>query len=351
MHTQTSLGHEPENRWATQLTIAIPTYNRNQTLLRNLKLLLPQLTPQCRLLILDNCSPVPVEETLNELLKEHSHVNFQIVRHPTNIGGNANILRCIELCQTPWLWILGDDDAPLPSAISHIFEEIEAHSHCAAINFSIDKKRERSWTTRGVDELAQTLDGSADLPWISNSVYRAADFKANLKFGYQYIYSMLPHVAVLLVTMGQSGACHLSQAMIVDSDTRDVDEKPEEQWSSVNLALGFPILFDLPLRPRVRELLRHKLLRTNRRGVPSLHGVFFQLLLQGIKERDHRDVVYYFDQICGRQSPRNQGFKRRFQLAVYRLILRFPLGTARAFRLLRGRKIGDANFQDRFDRM
>jgi GT2 family glycosyltransferase len=37
------------------LTIAIPTYNRNELLLRHLAHLLPQLNERCRLLILDNC--------------------------------------------------------------------------------------------------------------------------------------------------------------------------------------------------------------------------------------------------------------------------------------------------------
>jgi len=333
------------------LSIAIPTYNRNQNLLGNLQLLLPQLTPQCQLLILDNCSPVPVQETLRELLATYPHVNCRIVRHSVNVGGNANILRCIEMCETPWLWILGDDDAPLSDAVTTILQHIERHADCVAINFSIDAKRGGEWTARGVGELARSLDGSADLPWISNSVYRTPDFKANLKFGYQYTYSMLPHVATLLVALGERESCFFSRARIVDGETRDGDSKPEQQWSVVNLALGFPILFDLPLRPDVRRLLASKLLLTNQRGSPKLHVMVFQLLLQAVKQRDHRGALYYFNQICARESGFERSRKDKLQLLFYRGCLRFPRVAARVFRMVKGHRIEDGGLQDRFERM
>lgn len=333
------------------LSVAIPTYNRNQTLLGNLQLLLPQLTSQCQLLLLDNASPTPVEDTLHELLAAYSQVNCQIIRNPVNIGGNANILRCIELCQTPWVWVLGDDDAPLPNAVATILEQIEAHSDCSVINFSIDHERKKEWAARGVGELARTLDGSADLPWISNSVYRTGDFKANLKFGHQYTYSMLPHVATMLTALGEEGKCFFSRARIVNSATRDEEAKPEQQWSVVNLALGFPTLFDLPLRPEVRSLLARKLLFTNHRGRPKLHVLVFQLLLQAVKQRDHRSALYFFDQICGREAGFERIPKEKLQLFVYRLCLRFPRGAARVFRIVKGHRIEDGGLQDRFDRM
>ena len=332
------------------LTIAIPTFNRNESLKRNLALLLPQLTSECRLMILDNCSPTPVDETLRELLSGFPEVNCEIVRHAANIGGNANILRCIERCQTPWVWILGDDDPPFPAAIATILTEIEANADCMVLNFSTDSKREKEWTTRGVDELAQTLDGSADLPWISNSVYRTEPFKANLKFGYQYIYSMLPHIAVMLMALGEGGKCAFARASLVDSETRDVELRPEQQWSVVNLALGFPILFDLPLSLGARQKLFEKLLLTNLRPGVASHGVVFQLLLLAVKQRDSRQALYYFDQIRSRAAW-NQNFKFKLETRVYRLLLQFPRLSARLYRVLKGRALSAVNYQDRFDRM
>jgi abequosyltransferase len=330
------------------LSIAIPTFNRNTILQENLKWLLPQLTEQCQLLILDNCSTVPVQDTLSELLAQYPDVKCQIIRNPANIGGNANILRCIELCSTPWVWVLGDDDRPLEGAIERIFVAMEAHADCSVLNFSTDTAREKEWTARGVEELAQTLDGSADLPWISSSVYRAEHFKTNLKFGYQYIYSMLPHVAVMLVTLGTKGTCFFSRERIIDAETRDAEL--EQQWSVINLALGVPVLFDLPLKPQVRTLLAEKLMRTNLRPGNGLRNVAFELLMASVKQRDYRNSLYYFDQICLRLSF-NRTPRQRLEGLAYRVMLRYPRLSARLYRLAKGHPLSTALSQDRFGRM
>ena len=45
------------------LTIAIPTFDRNEQLARTVSALLPQLRPGVSLVIRDNASPVPVAAT------------------------------------------------------------------------------------------------------------------------------------------------------------------------------------------------------------------------------------------------------------------------------------------------
>lgn len=332
------------------LTIAIPTYGRNSILHGNLGLLLPQLTPECRLLILDNCSPEPVEASLAALLSQFPDARARIVRNVTNIGANANILRCVELCETPWVWILGDDDPPLPNAIDTLLEAVKSHRECVLINFAIDRARAADFSSKGVEGLAHKLDASADLPWISSSVYRTADFKANLKFGYQYIYSMLPHIAVLLVVLGDRGACYFSRQRILDGEARDIDTPTEQLWSVINLALGYPILFDLPLKLGVRERLAERLTLTNLRPGNGLLNVAFQLLLMSLKQRDHRPALYYFDQICKRQAYRRHP-KQKLEAAIYRVMLRFPRVTARVYRLVKGHSLNASQTEDRFQRM
>lgn len=344
------MSNPPENREEALLTVAIPTYNRNQILLRNLKLLLPQFNSRCQLLILDNVSPTPVDETLRELLALYPDVECRIIRHVTNIGANANILRCIELCETPWIWILGDDDPVLPDAIETLLPTLEFNANCTLVNFAIDQKRPRAWTARGVEELAQTLDASADLPWISSSVYRTEPFKVNLKFGYQYIYSMLPHIAILLVALGQNGACHFARERILDGEARDIEVAVEQQWSVINLALGYPVLFDLPISLPIREMLAQKLMLTNLRPGNGLRNVAFQLLLMSVKQRDHRNALYYFDQIRLRQAYR-RSFKNRLEASAYWLLLRFPRLGARLYRLAKGHALDTSNYEDRFERM
>ena len=81
-----------------KLTIAIPTYNRNEILYKNFEKLLSQITDECRVIIFDNCSDVPVNDTIAELVEVNSHIEISVVRNRYNIGMTANILKCFEIC-------------------------------------------------------------------------------------------------------------------------------------------------------------------------------------------------------------------------------------------------------------
>ena len=84
-----------------KLTIAIPTYNRNEILYKNIKKLLPQITDECRVVIFDNCSDIPIKGTIEDLVEANSHIDISIVRNRYNIGMTANILKCFEECPDP----------------------------------------------------------------------------------------------------------------------------------------------------------------------------------------------------------------------------------------------------------
>ena len=331
-----------------QLTISIPTYNRNETLAYNLAYLLPQLTPQCKLVILDNCSDVPVEETLRPLLAKYPDAPCEIVRNPVNIGANANITRCLEVCETPWLWVLGDDDTPQPDAIATVLRHIAAHPNAVYINFAWDELRRATFTTRGVDEMAEKLDKSANLPWISSSVRRAEVMRAQVKFGYQYAYSLLPHVAILLMSLGERGECCFSREQIVRIER---DETPiEEQWSTINLALGYPVIFDLPLRQSTRERLWRKLLLTNFGHSMNLNALLYQLVLVA-NQGDARGTLYFYDQIIGRGYAFERRPRERALFWAARFLFMFPQLTALGYRLVKGRSLGDQQAQNRYTRM
>ena len=66
------------------LTIAIPTYNRGEQLLRTLGRLLPQLDERCELLVIDNHSDHPVAAVLAGVTSTRPEVPVRIIRNPSN---------------------------------------------------------------------------------------------------------------------------------------------------------------------------------------------------------------------------------------------------------------------------
>ena len=93
-------------------------------------------------------------------------------------------MRSFELCDTEWLWILGDDDIPCPHAINNIFKEIDKHPECVFYNFACPtlrlennlRKRHKTIVTKGVNEFIIKSDHFSSLQFMSLSVYRVAAF-------------------------------------------------------------------------------------------------------------------------------------------------------------------------------
>jgi len=332
------------------LTITIPTYNRNEILARQVRRLIPQLTTRCKLLIVDNHSDVPVEETLRPLWEEFPDVSYEVVRNKQNIGLSGNLLRCFELCETQYLWILGDDDPVTPDAVQTILSEVDSHPECFYFNFSFDGGRTKTFTTTGLEELVEDLDDSANVMWISTAVYRIEAMRPSLKFGYQYAFSILPHVAMLLVSVGKQGKCCFSDHSLIVLEEA-VTTPIEKQWSRVNFALGMPTLYDLPMPFPLREKLSRKLLSNRWAAGLDLRFVTHQLLLEYLKYGDHRSTLYYFDQICARGYYLNSSLKSRAEVRFCRALLLWPRLTAVVYFLLKRKRISSLPLQHRQARL
>ena len=230
-----------------KLTIAIPTYNRNELLRQHLAQLLPQLTADCQLLVIDNHSDVPVAETLAAIFQQFPGVQKHVVRNRCNIGANANILRCFELSETRWLWCLGDDDEIKPDTIRTILAAIAEHPDAVAINFAITRlRRETTTTIRSQAELAEKMDDYSNLLFISTNIFDAAKLGKHLQFGHHYCYSHAPHLALLFVALGEGQPLVLKAGHLID-------HSHPSGAPLVKLALGTAVLaevLDHPVRSR-----------------------------------------------------------------------------------------------------
>jgi glycosyltransferase involved in cell wall biosynthesis len=265
-----------------RLTIAIPTYNRHKCLVSTIKRLIPQLTADCQLLIIDNASDPPVIDAVGPALAEFAIPLVRVVRNKANIGANANILRCMELCESEWLWILSDDDRIWDDAVEKILEEIANHPDCTCVNFAQDAyPRGEALTTCGTSEFLNVLGRQfPTLLFVSTSVYRVDAILPSITYGYMQIPSCAPHLAVLIMALNSSGIMYFSAKTIVEY----VGARKGAGWSQFWVERGFPLLIDLPLSARHRDLLRKALLsRLQFRGI--LAG-YVDVVCYALRSRD-----------------------------------------------------------------
>jgi abequosyltransferase len=109
----------PERR--PLLTIAIPTYNRAVFLQELFELLLPQLedVPDIELIVCNNASTDNTVEVVDAYLPAFDQ-RFRRIVNESNIGSDANFVKCFREARGKYFWLFGDDDIIRPGAIAFI---------------------------------------------------------------------------------------------------------------------------------------------------------------------------------------------------------------------------------------
>lgn len=116
------------------LTIGIPTYNRSHYLKECLDYLCPQITDEVKVVVRDNCSTnYNFYEFIQPYVEEYGVL---AVQNTVNIGGDANVARLFECCDTKWLWVLGDDDYVSNEAVQTVVNIVKANGNSIYIKLN-----------------------------------------------------------------------------------------------------------------------------------------------------------------------------------------------------------------------
>lgn len=119
------------------LTVAIPTYNRAETLEKILTQLSRERDVPFKILVSDDQS----SDSTGEMVRKYQSVLPQLMynRNEVNLGFSGNVSRLYELSDTPYIWFLCDDETVLPGAIKKITDAIVKYRPVVAVfNYSWD---------------------------------------------------------------------------------------------------------------------------------------------------------------------------------------------------------------------
>jgi glycosyltransferase involved in cell wall biosynthesis len=303
-----------------RLTIAIPTYDREASLLRSLPVVLTQVAEfrhEVEVVLIDNASPKPVSEMVAPLLAEHDAVCVRVVRNRANVGLVGNILRCFETVETPYMWLLGDDDLIAPGALKTVLDGIDGDPEAAFHNYTYEAfDRAHPFCTVGLDEFVEKADSFATLLFMSIGVYRLDAFLPFLRFGYLYGYCWGPHLALVLASLGESGKVRFATEQLIAVNTI---EDRKKYWSVLNVFMGIPVLTDLPMKPATRRRLGRFLGRQLQQEQLPFH-----LIENWKKDGDLDYALYTYDQISYRSYYFGATLTQRIKRFLYRLLVRFP---------------------------
>ncbi|HNY29696.1 MAG TPA: glycosyltransferase [Fibrobacteria bacterium] len=225
----------------------MPTYNRTQKALARIEEAVEQIGSRkdVQILVLDNQSPEDVELAYREKHPDApGYISFR--KNRVNIGGNGNIARCFEYCETEWMWLISDDDKLKANAVDTIFSAIQRNSNSIWINFKdpewLGDRRYEEERYHGVNDLCK-LDHFGNALLISNSVFNIGCCRKSVWLGIQYAFTNAPHLAIAWSAIGKSGDWVLSPASVVH---RTIPEKGDT-FQHLVVALGLLHIGELPV--------------------------------------------------------------------------------------------------------
>jgi glycosyltransferase involved in cell wall biosynthesis len=323
-----------------KLTIAIPTYNRNEILKANLAKLLPQVTEECRVIIFDNCSDVPVKDTIKDLEEVYSHIDINVVRNRYNIGMTGNILKCFEVCPDPWLWVLGDDDEVTDGAVARILSDIGRHRELHFITYAWDEdsfKREQEVITTGIDQFIETFETFGAVLFVSTSVYNMNKVVGSMSFAHFFQTSYAPHLVMLFMSLGDEGKCAYSRDQIVANKAEDTTSYLK--WDQIFI-YQITMLLRLPLKPSTIAKLKKRLEQLTRVWT-IYHFIFTLTFMKHEAGRINKPIVLY-GEIVRSFFHLDRRFSTRIVSWLGYFVVKYPIlfkwTLSRIFKVLKGRE-------------
>lgn len=163
-----------------KLTVAITTYNRQEALITQLKSLESQGNfDEYLITIFNNKSDYDVEKALRSALTPAFFKIITIYNRKFNVGGDCNIALSLLQVETPWMWLLSDDDVTMPGALEAVLNDIEIYDDVCWLKYSIDGFAK--FQDRKINNLVDLFDSFrkdghnwGEYVFMSNNVYNLA---------------------------------------------------------------------------------------------------------------------------------------------------------------------------------
>lgn len=277
------------------LTIVIPTYNRKEKLLEQLKSIYCYASINDYYLVLvDNCSNYDVMSAVSENFPVEFVENIQYVRNQFNTHMGFNLANCFLYPKTAWMLQASDDDEYSEGFMDTILQYINTYPDACCIQFAFGM--DVKFGDLRVETLRQFNDGlwkkylSGDCLYLGNKLYNIKRLQKYMCEAFIYSYSA---ASFLMPTL------HLlwdQKGYMIISDKKLGEYKPNPNgWGAgfgfLKVALQISTVCDVPWSDGTNHT-QVKYVRNILAGHFQIQMIRFLSGCAKIKEQSYRKYLY-----------------------------------------------------------
>lgn len=120
---------------APRLSLCIATLNRAAFIGATIEAILPQLTPNVELVVVDGASRDETPEIMAAYCRRHANIVYR--RESENSGVDADFDKAVSYARGDYCWLMSDDDLVLPGAIALALESLADAPQAVIVNAEI----------------------------------------------------------------------------------------------------------------------------------------------------------------------------------------------------------------------
>lgn len=181
----------------TLLSPVLITFNRAQHVEKTLVAFLKAGLTGMRFHVLDNCSTDNTQAVVTEIQQHWPNLHYH--KNLYNIGGNANILRALELSDSEYHWVIGDDDQWYLDDLGELMAVLnKAEADIIRLGWLVsEQSRGKMLTAQTLIEQEQIFFGSTSM--ISATIIRRNLMSRYLRQAYSNISNFYPQLIPIIL--------------------------------------------------------------------------------------------------------------------------------------------------------
>lgn len=121
-----------------KLSVCIATFNRAAFIGQTLDAIVPQLTPEVELLVVDGASGDDTAEVMAQYVLRHPQVVYR--REAENSGVDRDFDKAVQYARGDYCWLLSDDDILVDDAIATVLEALVDEPALVVVNAEVRSK-------------------------------------------------------------------------------------------------------------------------------------------------------------------------------------------------------------------